>query len=236
VTFSEVKGSRLRWGFNLSGTISKPQPGGRQGFMAMGGPGGPRGPGAGGGPGMGRPPAGPGGGRFMGGGPGGPGGNGQGRWNLSLFHKVEFTNTVLVAPGGPVLDLLGGDALTAGGVARHGLELDGGGFYKGFGLRLNGTWSSPVKVRATRAPGSNDLRFGSVTKLNLRAFVNFDQKKKLVDDMPFLKGARLSLKIDNLLDSRQRVTDAAGTVPLSYQADYRDPRGRVIGLDFRKMF
>jgi hypothetical protein len=237
VTFSEVKSSRLRWGFNLSGTIGRPQPGGRQGFMGMGGPGGPGGPrppGAGGGSGMGRGPGG--GGRFMGGGPGGPGGNGQGRWNISLFHKVEFTNTVLVTPAGPALDLLGGDALTAGGVPRQGFELEGGGFYKGFGLRLNGTWSAPVTVQATGAPGSSDLRFGSVTKLNLRAFVNFDQQKKLIGDVPFLKGARLTLKVDNLLDSRQHVTDNTGAVPLSYQVDYRDPRGRVIGLDFRKMF
>lgn len=255
VTFSEEKSSRLRWGFNVSGTIGKPQPGGnRGGLMGMigGGPGGPGGPGGAGGPGMGggdggsRSPGmsgggfgggrGPGGGGGFGGGRGGRGGNGQGRWNLSLFHTVQFTDTVIIAPGGPVLDLLGGDALVAGGVPRNGLELEGGGFYKGFGLRLNGTWMQPVTVRASGAPGSSDLRFGSVTKLNLRAFVNFDQQKKLVQDVPFLKGARLMLKIDNLLDSRQKVTDPSGATPLSYQLDYRDPRGRVIGLDFRKMF
>lgn len=240
VTFSEVNSSRLRWGFNISGTIGKPQPTGRGGFPGMAGqrPPGVGGPGAGGGRfpggGMGRG----GGGGFRGGGPmGGPmGGNGQGRWNLSLYHTIEFTNTVLVAPGGPVLDLLGGDALTAGGVARHGLELEGGLFHKGFGLRVTGNWSSPVTVRSTGTPTSSDLRFGSVTKLNLRAFVNFDQKPKLIKDMPFLKGMRLSLKVDNLLDSRQRVTDQTGAVPLSYQPDYRDPQGRVIGIDLRKMF
>ncbi|MCW1427843.1 TonB-dependent receptor [Novosphingobium sp. JCM 18896] len=245
VTFSEVKSSRIRWGFNISGTIGKPQPQGRQGMMGMMGPCGPRGPGAGapggarpggmGGGGMGRGPGG--GGRGFG--PGGPGaqpGNGQGRWNLSLFHKVELTNTVLVAPGGPVLDLLDGSALTAGGVARHGIELEGGLFHKGFGLRANGDWSSPVTVRATGAPGSSDLRFGSVFKLNLRAFVNFDQRKKLIEDVPFLKGTRLSLTVDNMFDSRQRVTDQTGAVPLSYQLDYRDPKGRVVGIDFRKMF
>ena len=150
-----------------------------------------------------------------------------------MFYTEEFTNSVLVAPGGPLLNLLDGDALTAGGVSRRGLELEGGTFYKGFGLRLNGSWSAPVTVLPL---GGAQLRFGSVTKLNLRAFVNFEQQKKLVDHVPFLKGARLSLKIDNLLDSRQRVTNAAGEVPLSYQAAYRDPRGRVIGLDFRKMF
>ena len=161
---------------------------------------------------------------------------GQGRWNLSLYHQVELTNSVLVAPGGPVLDLLDGSALTAGGVARHGLELEGGLFHKGMGLRANGTWSAPVTVRSTGAPGSTDLRFGSLFKLNLRAFVNFDQKPKIIEDVPFLKGVRLSLKVDNLFDSRQRVTDQTGSVPLGYQLDYRDPRGRVIGIDFRKMF
>jgi len=213
VTFSEVNSSRLRSGLNISGAIGKAPPGGRGGF------GGPR-------------SGGHGGHGFM----GGRRGNGQGRWNLSLFYTEQFTDTVLVAPGGPVLDLLNGDALTAGGVARHGLEMEGGAFYKGFGLRFNGTWSAPVTIRATGVPGSTDLRFGSVTKLNLRAFVNFDQQVKLVQAIPFLKGARLTLKVENLFDSRQRVTDGSGVVPLSYQADYRDPQGRVIGLDFRKMF
>jgi hypothetical protein len=32
------------------------------------------------------------------------------------------------------------------------------------------------------------------------------------------------------------VTDAADMVPVSYQAAYRDPRGRFIGIDLRKMF
>ncbi len=245
VTFSEVKSSRIRWGLNVSGTVGKPLPPSQrqQGFMGAGGPGGPRGaggPGGGGGAGAGGGRPGGGMGRGPGGGgrgPGGPGGNnGQGRWNLSLVHTVELTNSVLVAPGGPVLDLLDGNALTAGGVARHGLEGEGGVFYRGFGLRFNGTWSAPVTVRATGGPGSTDLRFGSVFKLNLRTFVDFNQRKKLIEDVPFLKGARLMLKVDNVLDQRQRVTNPAGEVPLTYQLDYRDPRGRVIGIDFRKMF
>jgi iron complex outermembrane recepter protein len=228
VTFDEVNSSRIRWGLNVAGTIGKPQPGGqREGAVGAGEgrPGGMGRPAGGGGP-RGMGPRGP-------GGRGGPGGNGQGRWNLSLAHTVELTNTVLIAPGVPVLDQLDGDALNAGGVARHGLELEGGTFYRGFGLRFNGNWSSPVTVRSQ---GADDLRFGSVVRLNLRAFVNFGQQPKLVEDVPFLKGARLMIKIDNVLDQRQRVTDPGGNVPLGYQVAYRDPRGRVIGLDFRKMF
>lgn len=235
VTFAEIAGSRLRWGFNISGTVGKPQPvaeglgGGRFGGMRGGGGGGRGGPGGGMGAGG---PSGGGGPGFMGRG----GGNGQGRWNLSLYHTVRFTDTATIAPGVPRLDLLGGDALSVGGVARHNLELEGGVFHKGLGLRVSGTWKAPVTVRTTSAAGNSDLRFGSTAVINLRAFVNFDQKEQLVKQVPFLKGSRLALTVDNLFDSRQKVTDAQGIVPLAYQADYRDPRGRVIGIDFRKMF
>ena len=168
---------------------------------------------------------------------GGPGGgNGQGRWNLSLFHTMRFTDRVLVAPGGPALDLLDGDALSGGGSIRHGLELEGGAFYRGLGLRFNGQWNGPSTLKASGLPGTSDLRFGSTFDIDLRAFINFDQQKGVVDAVPLLKGSRLAFVVENLFDSRQQVTDAAGTTPLGYQRDYLDPRGRVIGIDFRKTF
>ncbi|MDE2597522.1 MAG: TonB-dependent receptor [Sphingomonadales bacterium] len=229
VTFARTAATRLRYGFNLSGTIGKAAPGGggMMGGMGrrMGGFGGP-------------PPGGGGGGGPRMGGPGGPppgamfGRGGQGRWNLAVYHTVRFSERVRVAAGGPMLDLLNGDATSGGGVARHMIELEGGAFHKGLGLRLNGSWSAPTHVRSS----GSDLRFGSVFAMNLRAFVDLDQRKKLVEAVPFLKGARLALKVDNLFDSRQRVTDPSGAVPISYQADYMDPKGRMIGLDFRKTF
>jgi hypothetical protein len=179
-------------------------------------------------------PGGSGGG--FGGGRGGRGGNGQGRWNVSLYHTVQFMNRVTVAPGGPVLDLLSGDALTGGGVARHSLEFEGGAFYRGFGLRFNGSWTAPTHVRGSGAPGSSDLRFGALTKIGLRAFADLGQQKALTDASPFFKNARLSLKVDNVLDARQRVTDRFGAVPVSYQPDLLDPQGRVISIEFRKQF
>ncbi len=36
--------------------------------------------------------------------------------------------------------------------------------------------------------------------------------------------------------AHQRVTDGSGQVPQSYQHDYLDPRGRVIGVSLRKVF
>lgn len=238
VTFSKSTSSRMRWGFNLSGTIGKPM---RSDQPDMRGER-PRGPGSGGpgagsgsrGPGMGS--RGPGGfGGAFGRGPGG-GNTGQGRWNLSVYHTVRFSERVVVAADGPVLDLLDGDVLTDGGVARHALEMEGGVFHKGFGVRFRGKWAAPTHVRASGAPDSSDLRFGSVLDIGARVFINFDQQKSVIEKMPLLKGTRLSFEFENILDSRQKVTDASGVVPLSYQADYRDPRGRFVGIDIRKIF
>jgi hypothetical protein len=159
-----------------------------------------------------------------------------GRWNFAIYHTYNITSTATVAPGVAELDLLNGDALTAGGVARHQLTFEGGGFYKGIGVRLNGTWGAPVHVSASGAPGSSDLRFGSVFDVNFRLFADLGRVPGLSEQSKFLKNARVMLKVDNILNSRQKVTDNSGATPLAYQYDYLDPKGRIIGLDFRKMF
>ena len=80
------------------------------------------------------------------------------------------------------------------------------------------------------------MRFGSTFVLDARFFVNLDQQEKLVAKMPFLKGVRIAFDFENIFDSRQKVTDESGLVPLSYQADFLDPRGRFVGIDIRKRF
>lgn len=237
VTFAEEKSSRLRYGLNLSGNFGKPDPNMQRGPMAGlragggGGGGGESRAGAGG-----PPPGGPRmGGRGMGGGRGGPGGDGRGRWNLSVFHTVRFQQSVQIASGGTVLNLLDGDAIS-GSVARHSLEMEGGGFYRGFGLRLNGTYTGGSRIDASGLPGSTTLRFDPIATFNLRLFADLGRKEKLVEKVPFLKGSRLSLSIDNVFNAQQRVTDDTSAVPLRYQPGYLDPRGRVFEIEFRKQF
>lgn len=244
VTFAEEKSSRLRWGINLGGSFGKPDPAAAQrrgGFRGMmGGMGGPPPGGASGANGA---PGGPGGmgggfGRMRGGGGpgGGGGGDGRGRWNLSLTHTIQFTNTVQIVRGGTVLNLLDGDAVSGGGAARHAIQLEGGGFYRGFGLRLNGTYTGGTHVDASGAPGSSRLDFAPIATFNARLFADLGRVPGLADKSPFFKGARISLGIDNLFDAQQRVTDGSGSVPLRYQPGYLDPAGRVIKLEFRKQF
>jgi len=244
---------RLRWGITLFGNLGAPlppAPGGRFGGM-LGGGGPPRG--FGGATPEGPPPGFGGRGGYGGGGHGGGygggggsgGGNRQrypGRWNIAVYHTVQFVDRVVVAPGPSLrnlapLNLLNGDALaSSGGVARQSLEVDAGTFYKGFGLRLAGTWTGPTHVNPQDAPATSDLRFGALAQLRLRAFVDFNQQARLLRAVPLLKGARMSLLVNNILNARQKVTDGTGATPPIYQPYYEDPLGRVFGVELRKLF
>ncbi|MBT0669600.1 hypothetical protein HT136_14630 [Novosphingobium profundi] len=167
---------------------------------------------------------------------GGRRGPSGGRWNVSIYHTYRLSQDVRIGPGSPVLDELAGDALTAGGVPRHEIEAEGGLFLNGIGLRFKTTWNGPAHVNGSGAPGSSDLRFGAYTVANLRLFIDLGQRESLVTKMPFLKGSRLSLTADRIFDTRQKVTNSAGEIPIAYQGAYREPLGRVVGIDFRKMF
>lgn len=210
------------------GAVGGPAVGGTPGGMALGGP--PPG-------GAGRGPGGPGGGGFGGMPFGrGPGGGNGGRWFVNLQYTWELENEVLIAPGLPVLDLLDGDALAGGGQAEHSATLRVGTFYKGFGLIWDGRYTGRSTIDGTSLPGSTDLTFGSYATLNVRAFADLGQQASLVEAVPFLAGSRIGFAVDNLFDTRQRVTDSAGLVPLRYQPFLIDPLGRVFEIEFRKMF
>ncbi len=187
------------------------------------------------------PPAGPGGPGGPGGGfrgPGGPGGSadGRGRWFVNFNYTYEIENEVLVAPGGPVLDLLDGDATSGGGQPRHSLFFNGGLFYGGFGSFLNVRYSGSSRVDGSGLPGSTDLFFDDYATVNWRVFADLNQRTRLIEQVPLLENTRITFSVDNLFDARQTVTDSAGQVPLRYQPFLIDPVGRKFEIELRKLF
>lgn len=209
VTFAQEDGQRLRYGVNLGGSLGTPDPNARRSPMA---------------------------GMARGGGMGPGGGDGRGRWNLAVYHTVRFEESVRITKDGPVLDLLNGDAVAGGGSARHAIELEGGAFYRGFGLRMNGTYTGGSRINGSGLPGAGAITFAPVARLDVRLFADLGRMDSVTKAVPFFKGARIALQIENLFDAQQRVRDGAGAVPLRYQPGYLDPRGRVFELDFRKQF
>jgi hypothetical protein len=180
---------------------------------------------------------GPPGGGFSGGGPGGAGG---GRLSFSLYHTWHFSENILIAPGVAPLDLLNGDATgSSGGQPRHELQSRIGYMNNGIGARLGIDWESGTHVdgalTGTGAAASR-LNFGSLATVDLRIFANLGQMPSLVKQMPFLRGSRVQISVDNLFNQRREVTDATGATPLRYQPGYLDAQGRSISISFRKLF
>ncbi len=226
INYTSTASDVVRFGFTFQKEFGQPA-GGR----GPGGFSGPPGGSAGGSPRAGGPGGGVGG---FGRGFGGAGMQG-GRWTIALYDSIRFKDQIQIRPGLPTLDLLGGDATGgSGGSPRHSFDLDAGWFNKGIGIRLTGSYQSGSTVNGSTA--ASTLEFGELATLNINAFMNFDGQKKLVEDIPFLKGSRLRLSINNLTNAIRDVRDGNGLVPLGYQPGYLDARGRFIELSFRKRF
>jgi len=192
------------------------------------------------GAGQGRGPGGgfgPGGGGARGGFGGRGGGFGGNTLQFSLFHTWVFRDQRVIRAGLPVLDYLDGAALGSnGGTPAHKLEFQSGIQRDGYRLRLEGSWESGTEV-TTGVLGSTDrLDFGSLTKINLVAQADLGQQFDLLLKHPWLRGTRVSFRVDNLFDARRRVTDGTGETPPAYEPDLLDPTGRVIRLSIRKQF
>ncbi|MFK4059217.1 TonB-dependent receptor [Brevundimonas sp. NPDC046655] len=256
LNFQKAEQQEIRWGLNFSTPFGKPDPAAaaRMGQRGPGGSGGAR-PGGGasasggapvvmrmeGGPppggGAGGPPPGGGMRMQMGGGRGGRGPAmqpGQGRFNVSLYHTYRIQDEITIRDGLPVLDLLDGAATgSRGGQARNEVQLQMGLFKSGMGGFLNANWKESTRING--GSEASDLTFSDLTTVNLNLFADLSSRQTLVAKYPWLKGARVSVGIDNIFDQKLDVRNGLGETPLSYQPDYLDPLGRTFRVSFRKI-
>lgn len=249
LNFQKAEQQEIRWGLNFSTAFGKPDPAAMERMNARSG-GGQRGPGGGaptvmrveggpppGGHNAGGPP--PGGGMRMqsGGGRNRGGGMmpGQGRFNVSLYHTYRIQDEITIRDGLPVLDLLDGAAIGArGGQSRNEVQLQMGAFKSGMGGFLNANWKESTRINGGASP-DDDLSFSDLTTVNLNLFADLSSRESLVSRYPWLKGARVSVGVENIFDQRLKVRDGLGETPLSYQPDYLDPLGRTFRISLRKI-
>jgi len=248
LNFQKAEQQEIRWGLNFSTPFGKPDPAAAA-RMGQRGPGG-GGPGGGGpvtmrveggpppGGGAGAPP--PGGGMRMQMGGGGRGGRGpamqpgQGRFNVSLYHTYRIQDEITIRDGLPVLDLLDGAATGArGGQSRNEVQFQMGLFKSGMGGFLNANWKESTRING--GDDASDLTFSDLTTVNLNLFADLSSRQTLVAKYPWLKGARVSVGIDNIFDQKLDVRNGLGETPLAYQPDYLDPLGRTFRVSFRKI-
>jgi hypothetical protein len=156
-----------------------------------------------------------------------------GRLTFSLTDTVTLVDRVTIRDG-LMLDYLHGDAVgQTGGRPRHSVEARTGYFNNGLGARLSTNWRSGTEV--TTSTGDN-LRFSPLATFDLRLWADLGQRYDLVAKHPWLRGSSIRFEVDNIFDSKPKVRDAFGAVPISYQPDLLDPLGRTISITFRKLF
>ena len=154
---------------------------------------------------------------------------------FAIYHTITFQDRLLVRQGGPEFDLLDGyPSATGGAMARHNIEAQAGVTWRGLGARASATWQSGASISGVGSP-AGALTFSPIGTVDLRLFADFAQNRALVARHRWLSGTRVTLAATNLFDARQRVRDAAGATPVSYQPAYLNPVGRVVKLTVRKL-
>jgi hypothetical protein len=144
---------------------------------------------------------------------------------------VRFGDRLQLRPGAPELDLLRGDTVIGGGTGRIVGYLYGGINYLGNGMTFDGWAEGSNRVRSPSRAA--DLRFSSIFKLNIGAFISLHHFLRHED---WTRRTQLRLDVSNVTDAHRRVRDADGQVPNRFQPDYLDPIGRTVKLSLRKLF
>ena len=156
---------------------------------------------------------------------------------MAVYHTMYLTDRLVVRPGGPTLDLLNGAAASnTGGQYRNEIEGQLGATLAGFGGRLSLDWRQGTTVENVGGVAMENLSFSGITTINLRLFENFGQQRWALKRFPWLRGARLTVSANNLLDQRVTARNSLGFTPLGYQPGYIDAAGRTVMLSLRKLF
>ena len=157
------------------------------------------------------------------------------RLRFNLSHTILLKSEILISRGFQPVDLLSRDAFGFNGGEKPTHEVDFGVEYasRGLGVQLTGQHRGQSFINLTGGSSPNILRFSPLTTLNLRAFV---EGQRLLTSAVWLKGTRFSLQITNIGNARQNVRDSSGLTPLFFQPAYRDPTGRLVQFEIRKVF
>ncbi|MFM5893069.1 MAG: hypothetical protein ACKOQM_01370, partial [Novosphingobium sp.] len=152
--------------------------------------------------------------------------------NASLTHVFTSTSTIRETLG--TVDLLAGGAVGLfGGRARNSADASVSLSDRGIGIRSQFTWRGPSYLVTGTTAAPDRLTFAPYGKLDVKVFADLAQ---LFGTSPVTKGARVTIGVENLTNSRQQVRNQAGITPIGYQSVYRDPIGRLVTIELRKAF
>jgi hypothetical protein len=152
--------------------------------------------------------------------------------NLAWTHVFVARSTIR-DPLGPVDLLAGGAVGLFGSRTRDGFDGSLAINRGGIGVRTNLVWRGPSYLASGTAATPDLLRFDPFFRIDLKLFADTAQ---LLGPSPLTRGLRITVSVDNLTNRRQAIRNQAGTTPLGYQPYFRDPLGRTVAVELRKVF
>lgn len=152
------------------------------------------------------------------------------RLTFSLNHTWRLESEFLTRAGMPPID-----QLAETGQSRHYLSLQATAGKRGIGGDLRATWSSPAQVRSSHSAG-RDYRYRPPLMVNAGVFILPDKLWAGAEEVGWLENLKVSLEVENLLDTYRRVTLSDGSVPPGFSRYEVDPLGRTVELSVRKRF
>lgn len=154
---------------------------------------------------------------------------------MALNWTWRLKNEVVVREGMAPLDLLDGASLgRRGGTPAHELTFSANLARHGYGAVFRGAWKASTWVDG--GVRGDDLRFSDLPTFGASLYVEPAKNPVWKQRAPWLASSRVSLTIENILDTHQRVRDEKGVTPQAYQPDFLDPLGRTVRLSVRKLF
>ena len=158
------------------------------------------------------------------------------RIEFSLFDTWYLRDVTLIRPGIAELNLLNGaPSDVSGGQPRHKIEFHTLYHRDGVGVLLAVAWRSPTVVGSGNPAAPDPIYFSSLGTADLRVFLDLGHLP-WTQSAAWTQGARASLAVTNLFDSRQTVHNANGATPTAFEPGFLDPLGRVLALTLRKVF
>lgn len=151
------------------------------------------------------------------------------QFSFSVTHRWRLRSDLTIHPGVPAIN-----QLELNGQSKHAASFQANMSQKGYGVTLNGNWSSKASI-----PADSSFKGAIIKppfKLDLSLFAepaNLGLSKK---GPSWLKGLKISFDVHNLTNSYRKVLALDGTLMPSTSRSEIDPIGRTIKLSLRKKF
>lgn len=153
---------------------------------------------------------------------------------VNASHTIQFESTTVIRSGLPEVDLLKGGAIgIGGGGQRHSDDLSIALTQGRSGVRFNARRRGETFLVIGTLASPDLLTFAPITTFDLKVFADLGE---FLPRSRWAKDTRVTFGFQNLSNNRQFVANSFGVTPQAYQRIYRDPIGRTLSLELRKVF